>query len=197
MKYPIKVLLDEKKQPFLPFTTTECVLVDGTDKTMTEYLNNYITQKDKEIQDIIDELEQYTENRMDDLDTVVNNKIKEVNNKITEVNNKISEMENKIDASIASMEQEISANTSSMNTTIGNNTAAMIKHIEDETAAFDARLAVKEAELDASVATMVTYRDETTTNVNSLATEVEGMRVDLGYAQDDLSTLTNISGGDA
>lgn len=178
MKYPIKVLLDEKKQPFLPFTTTECVLVDGTDQTMTVYLNNYIAQKDKEIQDIIDELEQYTENRMADLDTAVNNKIKE--------------MEQKVDASITNMQNSITTNTNDMNNTIDTNTAAMVKHIEDETAALDARLAAKEAELDASVETMVTYRDETTTNVNSLETEVEGMRVDLGYAQEDLAALTTL-----
>ena len=183
MKYPIKVLLDEKRQPFLPFTTTECVLVDGTDQTMTVYLNNYITQKDREIQDIIDRLEQYTENRIAELDAAVDNKIKE--------------METKVNNSITSMENSITTNTNSMNNTINTNTAAMIKHIEDETAAFDARLAKKEAELDASVETMVTYRDETTTNVNNLETEVEGMRVDLGYAQEDLSSLTNISGGDA
>lgn len=71
MKYPIKVLLDEKKQPFLPFTTTECVLVDGTDQTMTEYLNAFITEKDQDIQDIIDELEQYTEQRMVELDNII------------------------------------------------------------------------------------------------------------------------------
>lgn len=182
MKYPVKVLLDEKKQPFLPFTTTECVLVDGTEMTMTAYLMNYIAQKDKEIQDIIDELESYTERRIAELDTVVNNKIKE--------------MENKINASISTMQSTVNNNITNMNGTIDTNTAAMVKHIEDETAALDARLAAKEAELDASVETMVTYRDETTTNVNSLETEVEGMRVDLGYAQDDLAALTTLEEGD-
>ena len=182
MKYPIKVLLDEKKQPFLPFTTTECVLVDGTDLTMTAYLNAFIAEKNQEIQEIIDELENYTEQRMADLDTAVNNKIKE--------------MENKVNNSITSMQNTITTNTNSMNNTIDTNTAAMVKHIEDETAALDARLAKKEAELDASVETMVTYRDETTTNVNSLETEVEGMRVDLGYAQEDLSALTTLDRSD-
>ena len=38
--------------------------------------------------------------------------------------------------------------------------------------------------------------DETTTNVNSLETEVEGMRVDLGYAQEDLAALTTLDGSD-
>lgn len=192
MKYPIKVLLDEKRQPFLPFTTTECVLVDGTDQTMTVYLNNYITQKDKEIQDIIDRLEQYTESRMAELDTAVDNKIKEME---TKVNNSITSMENRINNSITSMENSITTNTNSMNSTINTNTAAMVAHIEEETAALDARLTAKEAELDASVATMATYRDETTTNVNSLETEVVGMRTDLGYAQADLAALTTLDEG--
>ena len=178
MKYPIKVLLDEKRQPFLPFTTTECVLVDGTDQTMTVYLNNYIAQKDREIQNIIDRLEQYTNNRIAELDAAVANKIKE--------------METKVNNSITSMENNITTNTNSMTNTINTNTAAMVAHIEEETAALDARLAAKEAELDASVETMATYRDETTTNVNSLETEVAGMRTDLGYAQEDLAALTTL-----
>lgn len=193
MKYPIKVLLDEKKQPFLPFTTTECVLVDSTDLTMTAYLNAFIAEKNQEIQEIIDELENYTEQRMADLDTAVNNKIKEMENK---VNNSISNMQTNVNNNITNMNTTINNNISNMNGTIDTNTAAMVKHIEDETAALDARLAKKEAELDASVETMVTYRDETTTNVNSLETEVEGMRVDLGYAQEDLSALTTLDGSD-
>lgn len=192
MKYPIKVLLDEKRQPFLPFTTTECVLVDGTDQTMTVYLNNYIAQKNREIQAIIDRLEQYTENRMAELDTAVDNKIKEME---TRVNNSITSMETRINNSITNMENSITTNTNSMNNTISTNTAAMVAHIEEETAALDARLAAKEAELDASVATMATYRDETTTNVNSLETEVVGMRTDLGYAQKDLAALTTLDEG--
>lgn len=200
MKYPIKVLLDEKRQPFLPFTTTECVLVDGTDQTMTVYLNNYIAQKDREIQDIIDRLEQYTNNRIAELDTAVANKIKEmetkVNNSITSmensINNSTTNMENRINNSITNMENSITTNTDSMTSTINTNTAAMIAHIEEETAALDARLAAKEAELDASIETMATYRDETTTNVNSLETEVAGMRTDLGYAQEDLAALTTL-----
>jgi len=193
MKYPIKVLLDEKKQPFLPFTTTECVLVDGTDLTMTAYLNAFIAEKNQEIQEIIDELENYTEQRMADLDTAVNNKIKEMENKI---NTSISNMQTSVNNNITNMNNTINNNINSMNGTIDTNTTAMIKHIEDETAALDARLAKKEAELDASVETMVTYRDETTTNVNSLETEVVGMRVDLGYAQEDLAALTTLDGSD-
>ena len=41
---PIKILLDENKNPFIPLVTPEAVKVEGTDKDMYGLLQDVITQ---------------------------------------------------------------------------------------------------------------------------------------------------------
>lgn len=37
----VKILLDEHQEPFIPFTTSESIFINGTDERLTDYLDNY------------------------------------------------------------------------------------------------------------------------------------------------------------
>ena len=40
MKYPIKVLMDKNKKPFIPFVPTSAIVENGTGRTLEEILAN-------------------------------------------------------------------------------------------------------------------------------------------------------------
>lgn len=42
-KYPIRVLLDENKQPFIPFIPSNAIPVNGTDKLLDEILAGFVS----------------------------------------------------------------------------------------------------------------------------------------------------------
>ena len=46
MLVPIKILLDEAKKPFVPYVPTNAVLVQGTDKTLQDELDNIYTKEE-------------------------------------------------------------------------------------------------------------------------------------------------------
>lgn len=45
-KYPVRLLKDKNRQPFFPFNTLSSVLVDGTDKTLLDIINDMYTQEE-------------------------------------------------------------------------------------------------------------------------------------------------------
>ena len=67
----VKILLDEKQEPFIPFTTSDAVFKDGTDETLTQFLDAYIATKDEEFEAI----KKDTEKTVNDLVNDLNNKV--------------------------------------------------------------------------------------------------------------------------
>ena len=67
----VKILLDEKQEPFIPFTTSDAVFKDGTDETLTQFLDAYIASKDEEFEAI----KKDTEKTVNDLVNDLNNKV--------------------------------------------------------------------------------------------------------------------------
>lgn len=54
VEYPVKLMLDEQKKPFFPFTTINSVLISGTDKTAADLFNERYTKD--EVDQIIKDL---------------------------------------------------------------------------------------------------------------------------------------------
>ena len=67
----VKILLDEKQEPFIPFTTSDAVFKDGTDETLTQFLDAYVASKDEEFEAI----KKDTEKTVNDLVNDLNNKV--------------------------------------------------------------------------------------------------------------------------
>ena len=67
----VKILLDEKQEPFIPFTTSDAVFKDGTDETLTQFLDAYVASKDEEFEAIKND----TEKTVNDLVNDLNNKV--------------------------------------------------------------------------------------------------------------------------
>ena len=67
----VKILLDEKQEPFIPFTTSDAVFKDGTDETLTQFLDAYVATKDEEFEAI----KKDTEKTVNDLVNDLNNKV--------------------------------------------------------------------------------------------------------------------------
>ena len=67
----VKILLDEKQEPFIPFTTSDAVFKDGTDETLTQFLDAYVATKDEEFEAIKND----TEKTVNDLVNDLNNKV--------------------------------------------------------------------------------------------------------------------------
>lgn len=67
----VKILLDEKQEPFIPFTTSDAVFKDGTDETLTQFLDAYVAAKDEEFEAI----KKDTEKTVNDLVNDLNNKV--------------------------------------------------------------------------------------------------------------------------
>lgn len=51
----VKVLLDEHQEPFIPFVTTDAVFKNGSDEKLTDFLDNYIAQKDEQVETFLEE----------------------------------------------------------------------------------------------------------------------------------------------
>lgn len=56
--HKVKLLLDEHQEPFVPFVTTDGVFKEGTDQTMTEYIDLYIADKDEQFEEVKDNTEE-------------------------------------------------------------------------------------------------------------------------------------------
>ena len=67
----VKILLDENQEPFIPFTTSDAVFKDGTEETLTQFLDAYVAAKDEEL----DVLKKDTEDTVNGLVVDLNNKV--------------------------------------------------------------------------------------------------------------------------
>lgn len=67
----VKILLDENQEPFIPFTTSDAVFKDGTEETLTQFLDAYVATKDEEL----DALKKDTEDTVNGLVVDLNNKV--------------------------------------------------------------------------------------------------------------------------
>ena len=67
----VKILLDENQEPFIPFTTSDAVFKDGTEETLTQFLDAYVAAKDEEL----DALKKDTEDTVNSLVVDLNNKV--------------------------------------------------------------------------------------------------------------------------
>ena len=67
----VKILLDENQEPFIPFTTSDAVFKDGTEETLTQFLDAYVAAKDEEL----DALKKDTEDTVNGLVVDLNNKV--------------------------------------------------------------------------------------------------------------------------
>lgn len=67
----VKILLDENQEPFIPFTTSDAVFKDGTEETLTQFLDAYVAAKDEEL----DALKKDTEDTVNGLIVDLNNKV--------------------------------------------------------------------------------------------------------------------------
>lgn len=67
----VKVMLDENQEPFIPFTTSDAVFINGTDENFTEYVDAYIALKDEEF----DALKDATQEDIDAIIEDLNQKI--------------------------------------------------------------------------------------------------------------------------
>lgn len=56
--HKVKLMLDENQEPFIPFVTTDGVFKEGTDQTMTEYIDLYIADKDEQFETVKEETEE-------------------------------------------------------------------------------------------------------------------------------------------
>ena len=61
-EFPIKVLLDEDKNVFIPFITTNAVLVNGTDETAADQIANRYTKQ--EVDNILTNHNIYVSNKI-------------------------------------------------------------------------------------------------------------------------------------
>ena len=69
----VKILLDEHQEPFIPFVTTDSVFKNGTDEVLTDYIDDYIEQKEAQVDAFLD-----------DADTRVTNTINQANQDIAD-----------------------------------------------------------------------------------------------------------------
>lgn len=53
--YPIKILLDENKEPFVPFTTLNAILINGSDKNALEYVDERVEQTAEDARQYVDQ----------------------------------------------------------------------------------------------------------------------------------------------
>lgn len=68
----VKILLDEHQEPFIPFVTTDAVFKNGTDERLTEYIDNYIDEKNEEFDEVKTNTEQAVATLISDTETTVN-----------------------------------------------------------------------------------------------------------------------------
>lgn len=69
----VKVMLDENQEPFIPFTTSDAVFINGTDENFTEYVDAYIALKNEEF----DALKEGTQEDIDAIIEGLNQKIED------------------------------------------------------------------------------------------------------------------------
>ena len=86
----VKILLDEHQEPFIPFVTTDAVFKNGTDEKLTDFLDNYIEQKDTQVNEFLEEA-----------DTHVTETINQANEDVAEL---IRQSGADVDAIIADLE---------------------------------------------------------------------------------------------
>ena len=86
----VKILLDEHQEPFIPFVTTDAVFKNGTDEKLTDFLDNYIEQKDAQVDAFLEEA-----------DTHVTETINQANEDVAEL---IRQSGADVDAIIADLE---------------------------------------------------------------------------------------------
>lgn len=68
----VKILLDEHQQPFIPFVTTDSVFKDGTEETMTEYIDDYLEQKDAQVDAFIEDADEHIDDTIEQAQLDVN-----------------------------------------------------------------------------------------------------------------------------
>lgn len=76
----VKVMLDENQEPFIPFTTSDAVFINGTDENFTEYVDTYLALKDEEF----DALKDATEESINEMKGELNDMELDLNTKIEE-----------------------------------------------------------------------------------------------------------------
>lgn len=76
----VKVMLDENQEPFIPFTTSDAVFINGTDENFTEYVDTYLALKDEEF----DALKDATEESINEMKDELNGMELDLNTKIEE-----------------------------------------------------------------------------------------------------------------
>lgn len=74
----VKVMLDENQEPFIPFTTSDAVFINGTDENFTEYVGAYLALKDEEF----DALKDATEESINEMIGDINDMELDLNTKI-------------------------------------------------------------------------------------------------------------------
>lgn len=68
----IKVMLDEHQEPFIPFTTSDAVFINGTDENFTDYVGAYLALKDEEYEALKDSTEESINEMIGDLTDMEN-----------------------------------------------------------------------------------------------------------------------------